>query len=762
MSLIPLQGISDSSTKCSRIGLVLVIFHLLALGLGTANADRPNQPNQSQEKNPTFTLDVETSASNGSVNLTPPSGGEISLNLIYTGPTLKNVPISLSPFTSDSGSKALDVSLGSTCKEARSGTGSQSISVDADPSKLIPLCFVIGNFPTNKTYTGLLRITPTSAPFVIKTITFKPPMLPQGVLMVDQNALSRTFTRAFCAKCLWWRPGHTDELSVGLREKTSAIELEGVSVRLESSGGASENSLDLGKNLTFLWNDKETDLERYPPKDPSESRIIGLGDHPTIKIRLHGLKPGDYTAVLRFSAINSSADDAQKLELHTHIRSSIVWAIFWLLLAVGVSFTGTKVLTTMRYRATLLSQIRALEPQWFSSAQPTPLVVGLRALLHQTKSLSRRFWLTSPDQIAATLDNARRMLHVLDVFRQMRDKLQVALKKFVYRRVVIGLDRIASRLGDSPLSDTDVQTILTELAQFNDWLDPQKFPTVFWADIQPAFQSLQSDMTVTPDPRFQDPDVLAWAGAVSQALTTPPTDRVVLEHLYEQYVRLKVLWDERDAFADLIGPAKGDLSQFLEIADAREWNRIKADALELRTPKPSSPDDLEAFEVLHFSVKAINSKLEQTYIFRHKIEYQWEFELEPTNKKTPKVLLQPVSLGPSIVQYFPQAGKVSAKVTLKYGADTKPIQASDPLSISPSSDFQPYKILAGAEILSWMISAVTAVVTGLSMYYFKGTSWGTYQDYLTLVLWGMGVDQGKTFVQALQANSPPSIASTSH
>jgi hypothetical protein len=73
--------------------------------------------------------------------------------------------------------------------------------------------------------------------------------------------------------------------------------------------------------------------------------------------------------------------------------------------------------------------------------------------------------------------------------------------------------------------------------------------------------------------------------------------------------------------------------------------------------------------------------------------------------------------------------------------------------ISPSSDFQPYKILEGAEILSGIISVITAIVTGLSMYYFKNASWGTYQDYLTLVLWGMGVDQGKTFVQALKANS---------
>ena len=56
--------------------------------------------------------------------------------------------------------------------------------------------------------------------------------------------------------------------------------------------------------------------------------------------------------------------------------------------------------------------------------------------------------------------------------------------------------------------------------------------------------------------------------------------------------------------------------------------------------------------------------------------------------------------------------------------------------------------------MSWAIAAgLAAVVTGLSMFYFKGSTWGSYQDYLSLFLWGAGVDQVKTFLQSLQASS---------
>ena len=48
---------------------------------------------------------------------------------------------------------------------------------------------------------------------------------------------------------------------------------------------------------------------------------------------------------------------------------------------------------------------------------------------------------------------------------------------------------------------------------------------------------------------------------------------------------------------------------------------------------------------------------------------------------------------------------------------------------------------------SWALAALVALATGLSTLYFKGTSWGSFQDYVTMFLGGVGVDQGLAFTR---------------
>ena len=162
-------------------------------------------------------------------------------------------------------------------------------------------------------------------------------------------------------------------------------------------------------------------------------------------------------------------------------------------------------------------------------------------------------------------------------------------------------------------------------------------------------------------------------------------------------------------------------------------------------------------------------------MFRNKVEFQWTFELTPTKElfericlglglvRDPKTItLSPRSLGPSLAQYFPRPGRLRVSVKLVYGREFKDVAQTDGPTIQSSSDFTAYKILAGAEIWSWMLGAMVAIGTGLSTYYFKGTAWGSFNDYLTMFLWGMGIDQGKSFLQALQAPTPASSPPAGH
>jgi hypothetical protein len=106
----------------------------------------------------------------------------------------------------------------------------------------------------------------------------------------------------------------------------------------------------------------------------------------------------------------------------------------------------------------------------------------------------------------------------------------------------------------------------------------------------------------------------------------------------------------------------------------------------------------------------------------HKVECHWTLTLRPTlsfakklrKRKPEDVVLSPVSLGPSVVQYFPRPGTVEAKITLIYNGEEKEVQAAPGPTIHPSSDYAAYKILAANEVYSWLLAAVVAIATGIS------------------------------------------------
>jgi hypothetical protein len=56
-------------------------------------------------------------------------------------------------------------------------------------------------------------------------------------------------------------------------------------------------------------------------------------------------------------------------------------------------------------------------------------------------------------------------------------------------------------------------------------------------------------------------------------------------------------------------------------------------------------------------------------------------------------------------------------------------------------------------VISFILAAIVAIVTGLSTFYFKNPVFGSLQDYLSLFLWGTAVDQTKNALQILQSYS---------
>jgi hypothetical protein len=112
-------------------------------------------------------------------------------------------------------------------------------------------------------------------------------------------------------------------------------------------------------------------------------------------------------------------------------------------------------------------------------------------------------------------------------------------------------------------------------------------------------------------------------------------------------------------------------------------------------------------------------------------------------------------MGPSAVHYFPRGGRAEVQVRLRYQGENTPDVRQEIPRIQDSSDFGFLSAFEKAEVMGWLIAAGAAIATGLSTFYFKGPVFGSFQDYLSLFIWGAGIDQTKTFVQNIQASSPP-------
>lgn len=639
-------------------------------------------------------------------------------------------------------------------------------------SPVMPLCLEIPPLAGTGAYKGFM-ILESDGKTATKTFSVSNAPPPQGTLVVSQRPPPIPVTLP-----LWGAPEVT-WFSVVLQEKSDKIALQGITANLKVT--KSPVPFDLKQNVQFRINGSPLDdLDAWPPvreklEDASKPqatlaerdlRTIPVGGRRRVDVGLQPLRPGEYTGTLGFTGTNSAASaDDQTLALTINVRDHPLWAVVCLIVAVIISFIATKVLAAQRRRINLLKQIRDSTPLWLSALDPTAPVVWVQCVLHQARGLSSRFWLTSPDVIEADVAGARSMLKILEQVHQLRGRLIRALDQMLERRVLIGLGAVVSDLDAGPPDQAAVTRMQADLSAFEDWLTKDKVLAVFQRTVEPSIRSLVADVDLDRVPDVAKEDVAKLVNRLKDGVVTPPQTIHEMEMLYRTYAAVSCLWTLREDVAALSESiADPDLMRLLKRIDDRDWEHLKASALTIRVPKTTSVEGLEAYVPLQFSVEAADSRVGGTYLFKHKVRYAWTFVLTPTPtlreklglKRAPEpITLEPVSLGPSLVQYFPRAGSLQVSVIARYeGAQKEDIPPAG-IDVKDSSQFRFLQAFQGVEIVSWLIAAVIAIVTGLSTYYFKTPAFGSYQDYLTLFLWGVGVDQGKTFLQALQATSPP-------
>jgi len=696
-------------------------------------------------------------------NIPLPLDGLIRFQLVYPndGTAGKNVTVIASRFYSDQDQVTIDILK--DC-DPKSSAHDQRIDINVEKSPIASLCLRIPPLPSDGKYLGSLSFLPDGKKLETRKFSFSRPG--PAALATDSPSVTVEIERPLSAV---FSKFSAPLKSVGLQERSGRGPAKKITLQLDSSTPMkAPGAFDARTNLDFQWNGQAWQNPFFSSQD------LDQGGTASIAIAGKDLEPGEYTIPLRFTTLGANADNA-KFSLTLRVRDPIVLAIAALLIALLFSLIITKMLTGRQRRIALLRDIQDLRTALGSGLPKLPTVVWVEAVLHLADRLSSRFWLTGADVIEAHVNSVRSTVGILKQARELRASLQKRLPALIFERAAESMDRVVNELGTDCPDDATVTRIQGELANFNAWLLAESFPAAFWPVIQPALLKLQSEINAGGVPDSIQAAIGPLKTALDTALATPPSTDAGVKQSYRDYARLRILWDcrtEDKAFTQLTATPPPNLEECFKINDDLIWARLKAatDTLTLEMPPSSGTPDFESFTPLAFSIQTDNPQISGSYLFHRKIRYEWTFVLVSDPKwflrllgrKAKSVKLNPVTFGPSVVQYFPASGRVSASAVLKYGADPISIKNEGQAAIQDSNEFGILKAFEGVEYVSWGIAVAVALITGLSTYYFKNPTFGSYQDYLVLLLWGIGMDQGKNFLQALQSVSSQSAGAKAH
>jgi hypothetical protein len=673
----------------------LLAFAALAVAAAPAFADGPR-----------YLLDVEGANPGKEIVLNRPPDGLVPIQVILNAPLSdahQPVRLSMSQFAGDRGS--FPVQIRAACD---STDGVQSL--DFTKSTAQGICLYIPPLPGDGRYTGsMLLVSPEPQalvkPFVItrpQAVLAVQPIAPQLVTLSPWGRFVRDKTRNPSAA-----PQQT--FRVILSEKSGLVDAKGIMVKLSVS--KSPANFDLKKNIAFRIDGCEIPcLDSGPIADSPALRLrsVPAGGQLGIDVALYGLKPGEYNAVLQFSSLNSAADDSQKQSLVIQVRDPVWSAVLCLLVALVMSFFGTKVVVGLRWRAAAQQRIEAVSPQWFARLPPMLAVVWVRAVLHQAKALSRGIWLTGTNLIDEQIDGVRDVVRLLDQAHQLCDRLNRAgLDVYLLRRILLDVQKVESRLDAGPPDPATIARIQADLAAFEDWLgtDDKKlgrFTREVIPDIKRLVGEVEAVVKTGHAAAMSNDTITKLRADINGELESPLQTPDDMSRLYRDYARLGAFWSARknqEEFEKELHEFP-DLEEMLRIVDYFDWLILNdaATKCEVHSPENDNFDAPEAYVPLQFSVEANNPaypQLAQSYLFRNRVEYAWTFTLNPaagrlrawlrdlwrTRQHLPsgQKTFEAVSHGPSMVCYFPSGGEAEVEVALKY-------LGNDPLNL-PAKTF---------------------------------------------------------------------------
>ena len=741
-----------------------------------------------------FQLPTEAGEPRGSITLIVPEDGVVAFPLIRQpvgeaapgkdkplpeGEKAKTIQVELLLDVPDSKAEAehtADIQFAAA--DGQKGAGiSQSKEIDLADSSFTVSLFARDMEP-GSTCSRRLTLFSRSADvergsWTVNLIRARPPT---PVLALAPQAITQNVVSWFPLA----RAGTT--ISGTLREETGWVPVDGVRIWLDGETKSPEGSFRFKKNDEFLLNGRPVDLFHSRGDQEGEGGPVSLeaGEQAEMSMKLTRLSAGEHKFTVKAGAAGGKAAEAPSLTVTLNVKHHWAVALVALIIATGASYVTTKGVKNILTRRQLHARTVGLRHDWLRDLPATSAVISVRAWLRQSLDVivargprQRKggwaiigritgwsYLVPAPNRIRQRLDRSERLVKLLDEYRRLsRELADRSLPRMLRYRIGWELDDFLKNLGTDVNTEEDYQRLLAGLLPLKEWISDREGH--YWKLLRK-----QADLLLDKfDPQqLWTTDAASRQEVLNQLADIERPDRpgnlADIIEFDNKYAQLRVLWENRDnedIRAKLLDRVvQGDTWAALEIADTALWDRVMGmvaapDGSVKLVPNDSErpPAPIQAFGPIRFSIKFRDRKVSESHVINSAVECLWRFVLEPNNGD--KIQWTQDTIGPEVVQYAPQEGKLTIEATLTYGDKTTQVGPVE-LTIAPASEYSAHTSFRRAELVTLGAAGLIAIVSGLKMFYFDNATFGSPGDYLSLFLWAVGVDQGKNLTEIMRTD----------
>jgi hypothetical protein len=433
----------------------------------------------------------------------------------------------------------------------------------------------------------------------------------------------------------------------------------------------------------------------------------------------------------------------------------------------------------------LRTTVDELRQNWLSYREPVYSVVWVRTVLKQAERLACRILsLIPPALITERIDRVKPTWEALEEAGKTERHIETLPRMAKHRFTGVIAGHIRS-ISDANMDKEVAVKAKEALEDLNKQLDAGNWLESYRKEIEKsmtAFLRVYDEKSLP----ISSPKILPRDELEARCKTLPSlTDENEITAVDENYARVKALFECRrytGRFQELLDSFEKPIDDLFKLADDIVWEEVQKARVRIESYEQDINELLEAFRPLKFYVTTGDKELDATYLFNRGLHFRWHFTLRCWRRRTKH--FRPLSHSPRVVQFAPHSGKLSVSVEIlrdepsseeppetnsiiawiKRKNVSPPPPNSNTATVAPGkiATLAPKKIVKssevgfvrGLEFTEWCalgVAALFAIISGLLTFYYKNPIFGSMQDYLGLFLWGVGVEQTKNFLQALQS-----------